>query len=191
MKLTLTIIYLFAIYFLLYFLQSLEYRLGRKTYLTTYLLSIYLALMVGFRQVSFATSLLYGIVTILLVLVAIVDLRYRKIPNQLNLLLLLFSVLNLIIGKVSLFNHLTGLLLMIALFVFSVLFTHGETGGGDFKLLLALGLFLGYSTIYKVVIIATIFGILVSYIKKILSEDSTIPYGLFISISVIYFLIAR
>lgn len=123
---------------------------------------------------------------VLLFLATIYDLKYRKIPNYLSLLILLVGFFN---WKI----YLSGLLVSIMILIIT-LFPKYENykGGGDIKLIGAIGLVNGLHYTYNLFLLAEILEILFRYIiLKPANKNykQGLPYAPFLLISSIILII--
>ncbi len=66
-----------------------------------------------------------------------------------------------------------------------IIFRKESMGGGDIKLLAAIGAFLGWQQVVLTFVIAPFFGAVVGIIVKIVKKTSLIPYGPFLSMAAI------
>lgn len=118
--------------------------------------------------------------------IAYIDLRYKVIPNNLILLLLIVALLNFVININSCKTFLLG-----GLFAFVVCFTIyklSRFGGGDVKLLTTLSFLVGFSNSYYLLLftfcLSAIVGIVLVLLKKT-TLKSTIPLAPFAAIGLI------
>ena len=144
-----------------------------------------------------SNSILFAVI-IILVIAAIGDIKHRRIPNLLSLLLVALY------GAFALSIHLQGgdVAFMGGLIAGGgvlaggfVLFAMGAMGGGDVKLAAAIALFAGSKYIIGLLILISLFGGLVAgftwlYSKRTSKENKvdganrhSVPYGVAISIS--------
>lgn len=131
------------------------------------------------------TTLIYSLVLSVVFSISAIDLDKHIIPNELIFILLGFGVVNLLINL-----HMAKLLILgfILTFIFgTVLYfiTKGSIGGGDIKLLSALGLLVGYYNIYIIVFLSFSIAALVGIgkiISKKASAKSPIAFGPFIAL---------
>ena len=146
---------------------------------------------------AIAVSTLCAVIVILF-LAAFGDVKYRRIPNSLSLLLVaLFCVfalsMHLMGGEINILNSLIagGAMLIGGL----ILFALGAMGGGDVKLAAALSLFAGTKYIIPLLILIALLGGLVAVLtwahSKLFAKENkvdapnlhSVPYGVAISIS--------
>lgn len=62
-------------------------------------------------------------------------------------------------------------------------FKKESIGGGDVKLLAAIGAFVGWQKVLLAFFVAPLFGAIVGIIIKIKTKESIIPYGPFLSLA--------
>ncbi len=98
---------------------------------------------------------------VMIFIAAMVDLRERRIPNWLNLLILLSGLINAIVwaSPVSIGYALAGVFVGFALLF--VQFALGAVGGGDVKMLAAVGAWVGPLATLEVFIAAAIVGLII------------------------------
>jgi prepilin signal peptidase PulO-like enzyme (type II secretory pathway) len=153
-------------------------------------------------------SFIWSIIFLTLILIALIDLKFQIIPNELNLFLLflgiILSVLQFynwndfysLLGPYGallgfknnlIINKLIALLFSLILFGGLVALTLGRgMGMGDVKLMIALGIVFGWPEIIIVSILSFILGGIISIITLILKRKtmkSLLPFGPFIVIS--------
>lgn len=95
--------------------------------------------------------------------------------------------------NLNVFDHLIAALFGGGFFLLLAIFTKGALGGGDVKLVAALGLWLGSENLLNVVIFATIIGGLAAtlmIITKQKDRSSYFAYGPYFTLTAIYFLVA-
>jgi len=142
--------------------------------------------------------LFYMFFILLLIIISAVDFYYMVIPDSLSLAILSIGIIGCFFGvcpgaslKSRLINSLLGVItgggtLYVLGFIGSKLMNKEAIGGGDIKLLAAIGAVLGWSKIFPVLLIASfvgsIFGIILIISKKI-ERKGYIPFGPFIALS--------
>lgn len=132
----------------------------------------------------------YAILSSLLIVISFIDLKYQIIPDRLNLFCLVVGILfTLPYGDIWLImNGAVGLFVGGGLFLLIAIVTRGAMGGGDIKLMGALGFYFGWQYIIFIALLSFIIGAIISIILlafKIKSRKDYIPFGPFISISAI------
>lgn len=132
----------------------------------------------------------YAILSSLLIVISFIDLKYQLIPDRLNLFCLGIGILfTLLYGnKWLVLNSATGLIIGGGLFLLIAVVTRGAMGGGDIKLMGALGFCFGWKYILLISFLSFIIGAIISIfllIFKIKGRKDYIPFGPFISIAAI------
>lgn len=119
------------------------------------------AILLGWIILSQKTTLNFESILImaafsLLVLISVIDIKIRRIPNELVIMLfavsLIYVGMRLINSNNSILTHIIGLLVGGVLFLIPFLFK-SDIGGGDIKLIAVMGFCLGYPGILKAIII--------------------------------------
>ena len=106
------------------------------------------------------------ILIVLLIVISVIDIRTMKIPNYLIIISAAASLLRFLEPEgVSLLQYLSGLIPSIAILILSVFLKHFAhhrlLGGGDIKLIAALGLHLGPYPTLLTVLLASILAIII------------------------------
>lgn len=124
------------------------------------------------------------ILTGLLVVISFVDLKTRIIPDFMVIITLVLGIILSCIGGSSLWDSIIGMLTGGAV-LFILALIPNAMGGGDIKLMFAVGTFLGFSkTLWAIVIafmIASVIGLLLLMFKVIGRKDH-IPFGPFLAL---------
>lgn len=134
-----------------------------------------------------------------LIIATFIDIAHRIIPDEISVggvvAGLIFSLLlptlqhTTLHGKSFLFSLAGAAVGGAVIFVMGVIgdfiFKKESVGGGDVKLLAAIGAFLGWQRALMVFFLAPLFGAIVGIIVKIITKDSVIPYGPFLSLAAI------
>ena len=95
--------------------------------------------------------------------------------------------------NLNIIDHAVAALFGGGFFLLLAIFTKGALGGGDVKLVAALGLWLGSENLLNVVIFATLIGGLAAtlmIITKQKDRNSYFAYGPYFTLTAIYFLVA-
>ncbi|WP_313119240.1 prepilin peptidase [Proteiniclasticum ruminis] len=138
-------------------------------------------------------ALKYLIVISLLLPVALIDYDHTIIPDRLNvgifLTALSFLLLEVYLGNAAfrdLLNPLYGMVLGGGFFLFIAVVTKGAMGGGDIKLMAALGFLFGTADTLLLMFLSFIIGGALSsllLLLKIKKRKDYIPFGPFICVS--------
>ena len=110
--------------------------------------------------------------TILLVTAGYIDLRYRKIPQAMILLLLLYALLW---SPVSFYERITGFFIG-AIPVFCIAAATDKIKGGDVKFLAALGAAAGIVCFVKTLFITTLYAA----VYTIITGQKSVPLAFFV-----------
>lgn len=139
----------------------------------------------------------YALVFSGLIAASFIDLKHQIIPDEISLggivVGLLINVLYPSLHGFSNFKQALifsglgmlagGAVLYVTGIIGDLIFKKESMGGGDIKLLAAIGAFLGWKTAILVFFIAPLFGAVVGLIIKFRKKISLIPYGPFISLA--------
>lgn len=138
-------------------------------------------------------ALKYLLVIALLLPVALIDYDHTIIPDRLNvgifLTALSFLLLEVYLGNAAfrdLLNQLYGMVLGGGFFLFIAVVTKGAMGGGDIKLMAALGFLFGTADTLLLMFLSFIVGGALSsllLLLKIKKRKDYIPFGPFICVS--------
>ena len=111
-------------------------------------------------------TLRLGIFIVLLIVISVIDIRTMKVPDYLIILTAAAALLRFFEPEgVSLLQYLSGLIPSIAILILSVILKHLThhrlLGGGDIKLIAALGLHLGPYPTLLTVLLASLLAIII------------------------------
>lgn len=144
-----------------------------------------------------AAGFLLGLVLVLALLLAVIDLRVRVIPNELVLALLLTGVVFQLYhgGVAALLNAMLTMVALALLFLlFAALLGLGMVGAGDVKLAAAMGMVLGYPAVMPAMIImSTAFALvgLGGLLSRRLTLKSMLPFAPFLMLGMVVSLLIR
>lgn len=139
-----------------------------------------------------ADFVFYALISSVLVVITVIDLKEMIIPDILVVIILILSILHkatnyFIYGQApEILNSLGGLLIAGGLFLAIVILSGGGMGGGDVTLIGALGFVLGVKYILLTIFISFILGAFISIgllATKIKTKKDPIPFGPFIIIA--------
>ena len=130
-------------------------------------------------------TLRFGILIVLLIVISVIDIRTMKIPDYLIIITAAASLLRFLEPEeVKLLQYLSGLIPSIAILILSVILKHFAhhrlLGGGDIKLIAALGLHLGPYPTLLTVLFASILAITICRKQKF-------PFAPMLSVSALLF----
>ncbi len=133
-----------------------------------------------------------SVLSLLLIAVFLIDLKHRIIPDVITLPgMALGFFFSLFVEFPSVLNSLIGIVVGGALFYVSamvgeLLFRKESMGGGDIKLAMMLGAFLGWQKILLVFLVSALLGAVVGTIALLFSKDvketRMIPFGPFLAL---------
>lgn len=127
------------------------------------------------------------ILSCMLVITSFIDIKHQIIPNKLVFIILILGLIFSFIGDISLFQALLGMMVGGGIMLILALVPN-VLGGGDIKLVFALGAFLGPIKIIWAIFFAFIFAAVLSIILlifKIKKKNEFIPFGPFLAVGTI------
>lgn len=133
---------------------------------------------------------------ILLTTASVTDIKYRKIPNKINIIILLLALIKSIIqlalfGSKDIFSSLAGFTVAL-IFVGIPYLLHDNMGAGDLKLSAFSGIYLGFYhtlTLLAVSYIScAIFAAVINVFKRITKKPkiTTLPFAPFVLFGSLY-----
>lgn len=133
--------------------------------------------------------LIYALFIAILLAISIHDIKYKKIPDKLIVLLGITAILSAVFtDDVSITSRLIGMILISVLLIIIRIFSKGGIGGGDIKLMAVSGLLLGADCILHAVFFGAVLSVIVILVllgfRKI-NRKSKIAFGPFLSIGII------
>ena len=141
---------------------------------------------VGWQATGLSAAASALVVAALLLCIALVDLRTRRIPNELVLALLAWAVVQLFwLGQPAWGASAVGLLVAGGLFFLLVHTGRGVVGSGDAKLMAAIGALLGYPTVLAGVLVGVLAGGLAAaflLLTKRAGRSDTFAYGPYLAL---------
>ena len=136
-----------------------------------------------------------GILILLMILTFFIDLKHRIIPDLLTLPgVVLGFLLSFLVDSPSVLNSALGAIVGGAIFYLAavfgdLLFKKESMGGGDIKLAMLLGAFLGWKNVILVFFLSAFLGTLMGgaamFFSKQVKETRTIPFGPFLALGAI------
>ena len=141
----------------------------------------------GFTWISVMHSLTVSV----LIVVFLIDLRYKIIPDSLVIFGLLYTtIISIMFIDINIMNRLYGFLFGFGLFLLIALVTNAM-GGGDIKLMGFLGLNFGLKGIIFITVSSFVIGAVVSVgllISKLATRKDFIPFGPFIAVAAVIYI---
>ena len=175
--------------------KYLEYSLNNKMINSSMLLSVIFSIVIGvklFKNVQFCNSEIYiqviytiisGIMTGVLSSSFIIDILFKELPDENNVLIGL-SIFLLSVSSLGCKVILSSIIMFIVFFIVSIL--TGQFGMGDVKMMFFMGLgFLPYKILdflFTTFMLASIYSIFMIVFMKSTKKD-TLPFGPFLIIS--------
>lgn len=126
----------------------------------------------------------FALLCSLLLVLTLIDFKYFILPNILVLIVFILGILYMLLVKKQYLDSLWGVLAGGGFFLLLMLVTRGNMGGGDIKLMAALGVWLGLKGTVMTMLFAFVIGALASVIVLIKNgggRKTMIPFGPFIS----------
>ena len=128
----------------------------------------------------------------LLVLMTLTDFEQYMLFDAMTLLLALMGVFYVWQTGLNICEHATAAFVGGGIFLLLTIISKGSLGGGDVKLIFALGVWLGVEKLLNVVLFGTVCGgvsALLMILAKKKNRDSYFAYGPYFTLSAIYFLL--
>lgn len=135
-------------------------------------------------------SVLFCIIASLLVVISMIDLKHKIIPDSLIITGVIIGIVYILLDRTIIFNRLIGLGIGLGLFLFIAVLTNAM-GGGDIKLMAVLGLIFGIKGVLFITLFSFVIGAVISVVLltlKIKSRKDEIPFGPFISLSALIYI---
>lgn len=130
----------------------------------------------------------FNIITIILIMIAVTDIKQRRIPNRLTVILGICALLSgFLWTNITWTERIVGSLLVSGMLLFMILLRPGSFGMGDVKLMAAAGLLLGWKNTLVAfaiaVVVAGIYSITIIWKNKE-KIHSSIAFGPFLCIGI-------
>ena len=127
----------------------------------------------------------YAIATVLLLSLSLVDLAIFEIPPEYNIVIAILGAAVVIAEPRHLLEHLIGAICVSGLFLLINLVSGGAAmGGGDVKLMAALGLLIGWKHIILVMMIGSILGAVIHSIRmKAAGKKKVLAFGPYLAVA--------
>lgn len=134
-------------------------------------------------------DMIIKLVVFILLYIIVIDLKYMIIPDKLNLSLVILGIIMLIYSS-NKYYYIIGAMIGFLVFLIIAVLTDAM-GGGDIKLMTALGLIFGIKGVMFITIFSFITGAIISVLLlllKIKNRNDKIPFGPFISLSAMLYM---
>lgn len=143
-------------------------------------------LLIAWRFGLTAESLLYAVLFSALIVVSVIDLRYKIIPDVITIPGIIAGLIaSALILPPGIKGSIAGTLLGGILFFIIAIASRGGMGGGDIKLIAMIGAFLGWAHVIITIILSSFIGSLVGVLLMILfakDRKYPVPFGPFLSV---------
>lgn len=136
------------------------------------------------------TSVIYCIIISILVVISFIDLKHKIIPDGANIALAVVGAIFIFIERAGLYNSFLGSITGFGLFL-AIAFLTNAMGGGDIKLMAALGFLFGMRGVLFITLTSFVSGAIISLILlglKIKSRKDEIPFGPFIALAALTYI---
>lgn len=98
-----------------------------------------------------------------LIVIAFIDIGHQIIPDRLNIAIIVLGIIQMfLVENPSLVSRIIGLVIGGGLFLLIAIVTNGNMGGGDVKLMGALGFVFGWKIILLITLLSFITGAIIS-----------------------------
>ena len=116
--------------------------------------------------------LLYGLCISLLLGLSYVDIKINELPPLLNAMIAFLGVIRAAMDLEHWYTYLIGAVAVSGLFLLIGILSKGRAmGGGDVKLMAALGLLLGWQKILLVLLVGAVSGTLIHGLRMLIKKD--------------------
>jgi len=124
------------------------------------------------------------VMTAILIIISFIDLRHRIIHDFMVIIAIMMGILFVIITRAKLSDTILGMIVGGGI-LFLLALIPNAMGGGDIKLMFAMGAFLGLNRTLWAILLAFIMSSIISIVLllfKIKGTKDTIPFGPFLSL---------
>lgn len=172
------------------YINMIDYKIlkNRNNFTTRNIIVILISgllFLISFLQIGLNVIFIKALVlNSILIIVSFIDIDHQIIPNKLIVFTLAMGILFSFIDDISLMNAVVGMLLGGGLLLILALLP-GALGGGDIKLMFALGIFLGAKGILVALFLSFVIASIISVLLllfKIKKRKDHIPFGPFLAI---------
>ncbi|HBF2930475.1 A24 family peptidase [Clostridioides difficile] len=185
-------LFFIGVVFLLFFKVSFDelkkYNYSFKVVFILSILLVYSFIRVADFKID---AILYSCIIPVLVSISYIDLKVKEIPDKLIFIIYIYGLFLIVVNNnyinhdIFILNNLCSSFSLFSIYLVIAIITNG-VGGGDIKLMGALGLFFNTSSIFKLLVYPVFLGVIMSVflivLKKAKLKDN-FPLGPAISIS--------
>jgi len=130
---------------------------------------------------------IYSILFSALIVVSLIDLRYKIIPDIITIPGIVTGIVaSALVLPSGIVNSVSGVILGGGIFFVAALLSRGGMGGGDIKLLAMMGAFLGWMDVILIVVVSSFLGSIVGIFLMVFhgkGRKHPIPFGPFLAIA--------
>lgn len=126
-----------------------------------------------------------SILSCILIIISFVDIEYRIIPDKIILFLFAMGISFCLLGCISVKGAFYGMLFGGGIILLLALISPGAIGGGDIKMMFAIGLILGTYKVIAALFLSFILAAVISVfllLFRIKGRKDYIPFGPFLSL---------
>ncbi|MDO5292141.1 MAG: prepilin peptidase [bacterium] len=133
------------------------------------------------------TSVLYALTASVLITLSVIDFQTFEIPVGFNILIALFGLVHLALDYQNSTTYLIGAVSVSGFIGILILATKGRgMGGGDLKLMAAVGLLLGWKLAILAFFLGCVFGSILHIMRmKITKADHVLAFGPYLSMGIL------
>lgn len=173
--------------------EKIGYELDKKYYAVSLIFNLVCSGIMNYKYqmyIHVIPQIILLLITItILISACMIDWKYQDLPDSFNLIVAILGATDIFLFmRGNLVSHLISAVALFAIFLILAVVTGGAIGGGDIKLMGALGLFFPYQLIPKILIYGffpgAVFGLILIILKKKKKEDM-IAFGPFLVLGVI------
>lgn len=173
--------------------EKIGYKLDKKYHVVSLILNLVCSGIMNYKyhmDVQVAPQIILLLITItILISSCMIDWKYQELPDSFNLVVAILGTIDIFLFmRTGLVPHIISAVALFAIFFLLAILTGGAVGGGDIKLMGALGLFFHYALIPRILIYGffpgAVFGLILIILKKKKKEDM-IAFGPFLVLGVI------
>ncbi len=136
---------------------------------------------------------IYAVLSVLLITIAWIDIKTKKIPNALVIIGVILGLISMFINKdITIYSSILGAVIISGILIVLSLITKGAIGMGDAKVFFFIGLFLGLPASISVFIFSILISGIISallLIFRVVNRKTAIPFAPFIFISTLLIII--
>lgn len=172
--------------------NKLGYHISKKILLLEQLINIMVSILIYFLYGINLYSIMSLFALTLCINLSFVDIKYMEISDEINCILLLIGLFNLFINFETAYLYFLGFIIGGGIYLLISASTNGAIGGGDIKLMACIGLIFGVRAALFIMLTSSLlsfFSLMYFLLFKKNSFQKFIPFGPFICLGIIIFLI--